>query len=255
MNGTCEGSDSVELKAELSMVCSTTLKGAEVERMKHCKRASMDIVEDQPADDDHRRRAWTEDEDAAITDLVAKLGLGRWSDIAAALPVPSSRTGKQIRERWHSQLDPQISKAKWTGREDITLVQAHRTLGNRWAEIAKLLPSRKELQIKNRWFSTLRRETRKISRLARGQPPPVAAALDAAVAAVAAAATSESLSADDNGSSDGVLRVANQTQRSVGLRASSTPSALAESAIAAAKGTESARLFEGPLPKGVSPAE
>jgi hypothetical protein len=35
------------------------------------------------------------------------------------------RTGKQIRERWHNQLDPDIKKDSWTQEEDRALIEAY----------------------------------------------------------------------------------------------------------------------------------
>ena len=106
-----------------------------------------------------------------------------WSIVAAKLP---TRTGKQCRERWHNHLDKAIDKGEWTIEEDKLLLEAHKSKGNRWAEIAKMISGRTDNQIKNRWNSALRRELRKLNRLANKQKGAVAAAMAAATAAAAA---------------------------------------------------------------------
>ena len=129
------------------------------------------------------RRVWTPEEDVAIAALVAEHGTRSWSVIAASCP---TRTGKQCRERWHNHLDPIINKGEWTEEEDKALLAAHESMGNKWADIAKTLPGRTDNQIKNRWNSALRRELRKLNRLANKQRGAVAAAMKAATDAAAA---------------------------------------------------------------------
>ncbi|CEG41760.1 transcriptional activator myb-like [Plasmopara halstedii] len=100
---------------------------------------------------------WTPEEDRILTSLITRYGVGkiRWCDLALHLP---GRIGKQCRERWCNHLDSRIRKGQWTAEEDDMVFRWQQKLGNKWSEIAKLLPGRTENAVKNRYNSAARRK-------------------------------------------------------------------------------------------------
>lgn len=74
------------------------------------------------------RRPWTKEEDTLIMKLVQQHGTRKWPLVASKL---HARSGKQCRERFKNQLDPNIKKEPWTNEEDLAIVEAQNEIGNK----------------------------------------------------------------------------------------------------------------------------
>ena len=73
-----------------------------------------------------------------------------------------NKSSKQCRERWINFLCPNINKGIWSEKEENILFSTQLKIGNKWSELAKLLPGRSENDIKNHFYSKLRKYIRKI---------------------------------------------------------------------------------------------
>lgn len=116
----------------------------------------------------HSKIKWTKEEDELLKNCIQKYGTGNWSLVAQEL---EGRTGKQCRERWTNQLNPNLKKENWTLAEDHILLQQQKMCGNSWSKIARCLPGRSSNCVKNRWSWLLRH--RILPTLGRTQPPPL----------------------------------------------------------------------------------
>ena len=105
-------------------------------------------------------------EDEVLMNLVATLGKKRWGEIASTLSemFGNPKKGKQCRERWCNQLDLTLNHGDWLPAEEDLIFKLSRVYGNRWSVIAKFLHGRSENSIKNHFYSTVRKNIRRVNK-------------------------------------------------------------------------------------------
>jgi hypothetical protein len=102
----------------------------------------------------NKRRPWQPHEDAKVLEMVGKYGQS-WALISSML---EGRTGKQVRDRFLNKLRPNIKKGDWSQAEDQLLLSIYYQIGHKWSKIATYLPGRTEGQVKNRFYSHIKKK-------------------------------------------------------------------------------------------------
>jgi hypothetical protein len=97
------------------------------------------------------------EEDRLLIDSIERHGTTNWALVALALP---DRSGKQCRERWVNQLNPDLKLEAWTPEEDNTLISLARVHGHQWSAISQMLKGRSVNSTKNRYGFLMRHMTK-----------------------------------------------------------------------------------------------
>ncbi|KAL5468743.1 hypothetical protein EMCRGX_G029854 [Ephydatia muelleri] len=96
---------------------------------------------------------WTEQEDNALRDAVAKFG-HNWAAVSAHLN--TNRSSQQCLHRWRYSLAPGSKRGRWDQEEDDALRKGVELCGvGNWSRIASIVQTRNAVQCRERWVNVL----------------------------------------------------------------------------------------------------
>ena len=103
------------------------------------------------------KRKWTKEEDFLLkknVNIYQKNNIINWKQVSSKVP---NRNLKQCNERWHNHLDSAVNKGKFSNEEIITIIEKQKEFGNKWKKIADCLKDRVDLDVKNYWYSHIKK--------------------------------------------------------------------------------------------------
>lgn len=99
-------------------------------------------------------------QDLRLTELVNESGT-KWALISKTM---EGRTANQCRQRWSYCLNPTLKKGKWEEEEDAFILDGRDVKELPWIEIAKGLPGRCSMDVRDRYSSLLKGKGKKRDR-------------------------------------------------------------------------------------------
>ena len=101
------------------------------------------------------REPFSGEDDIKLVMLVRIYGTNNWKRIANEF---KNRNPRQCKDRWEYFICPSMNKNPWTKEEEDILVQKYQEYGSRWKVIAKFLPNRTHINVRNKMNKILRHE-------------------------------------------------------------------------------------------------
>ncbi|ELV13154.1 snRNA-activating protein complex subunit 4 [Tupaia chinensis] len=102
-----------------------------------------------------RRRAWTEEEDRVLAQLVQEMRVGRHPPLPVVYYM-EGRDSMQLIYRWTKSLDPSLKRGLWAPEEDAKLLRAVAKYGEQdWFRIRQEVPGRSDAQCRDRYLRRL----------------------------------------------------------------------------------------------------
>jgi hypothetical protein len=93
------------------------------------------------------RTKFTELEDLKLRNLVEAMPFVNWKVIGGLM---GNRSPRQCRERYKNYLAPSVRMEPWTAEEDALLLEKHREIGPKWAQMTHFFNNRTAVGLKNR---------------------------------------------------------------------------------------------------------